>query len=89
MEHYRTPAAYIRQHIFKAKSQRVFAEMLNLSVQLVSHVETGRRPMSREYQDRVRALAKAKGLRWDNNWLFEIPKSMPRQRKLRRKRNGA
>lgn len=69
-----SPARYIREHIFGVQTQAEFAELLDYSQANISRIETGAQRPGAEYQERVRSAARRKGLRWDNNWFFEVPR---------------
>lgn len=70
-----TPARFIRESIFRCRTQAEFAAALGYEQATVSRWESGAIEMSREAMDRVRALAMAKDIAWDNNWFFSVPKS--------------
>lgn len=67
-----TPARYIRERVFGIKTQAAFAELLGYEQATISRFETGLR-LSAEAQERIRALARARGIAWDNNWFWSVP----------------
>jgi transcriptional regulator with XRE-family HTH domain len=68
-----TSARFIRETIFGVRTQREFGELLDYSQSRISRLENGIEPMSREWMERVRALAKSRGVEWDDKWFFEVP----------------
>lgn len=70
----RTPALHIRTTVFGFQSQKAFAEALGYEQPTVSRWENGE-PFSSEAQRRIRTLAADRGVAWDNNWFFEVPKA--------------
>lgn len=74
----KTPARYIREDVFKCATQQEFADLLGFEQATISRWESGERRMNRTAQEKIRAAAKARGLRWDNNWFFEVPIKRPR-----------
>lgn len=67
-----TPAEFIRKKVFGIETQTEFASLMGYSQAHINRLENGY-ALSREAQDRIRALAKKKGIDWDNNWFFEVP----------------
>ena len=67
-----TPAQFIRLKVFAVGTQHEFADMLGYEQAHISRFENGL-PISRVAQDRIRELAKARDIEWDNNWFFEVP----------------
>jgi len=74
MTEFSTPARFIRKRIFCVRTQSQFAELLGYTQETISKFETGSERLSAEAQERIRNLAQAKKIAWDNNWFFEIPK---------------
>ena len=68
------PAQFIREDVFGIKTQKAFAELLGFEQATISRFECGTRPLTREAQDRIRAAAKKRRIKWDNNWFFEVPR---------------
>jgi len=68
-----TPFRYIRENVFHVGTQAVFAEMLGYTQAQVSRLERGERRISRDAQDRIRGLATAKKIAWNDSWFFEVP----------------
>lgn len=66
-----TPARYIRESIFGIPTQHQFAAMLGYSQANISRFESDR--LSREAQERIRDLAKGRGIKWNDSWFFEVP----------------
>lgn len=73
MERLSTPAKFIRERIFGISTQEEFADMLGCAQATISRYETGELRLSRDAQDAIRLAARERGLRWDNNWFFDIP----------------
>lgn len=73
MSHATTPARYIRERVFRAPSQTAFATMLGYKQATVSRWESGVDPISRAAQERIRALARERGIKWNDLWFFEVP----------------
>jgi transcriptional regulator with XRE-family HTH domain len=71
-------ARYIREHVFGIPTQAEFARLLNYTQATISRIETGEIALGRDYQDRVRALARDRGVRWNDTWFFEVPKRRAR-----------
>lgn len=69
-----TPFRFIREHVFGIASQHEFAAALGYEQATVSRFENGVRRISVECQERIRALARARGIEWDNNWFFDVPR---------------
>lgn len=67
-----TPARYIREHVFGIRTQREFAEALGYEQATISRFESGLQ-FSSEAQKRIRDLAAARCVSWDNNWFFAVP----------------
>jgi transcriptional regulator with XRE-family HTH domain len=67
-----TPALFIRSTVFGFGTQREFADALGYEQPTVSRWERGE-GFSSEAQKRIRVLAKERGVKWDNNWFFEVP----------------
>jgi hypothetical protein len=42
-------------------------------------METGEIEISPDVMRKMRALAKTKGLRWNDSWFFDVPKGSPRR----------
>jgi transcriptional regulator with XRE-family HTH domain len=77
------PARYIRTNVFGLDSQYVFADILGYKQATISRFETGVAPISAGAQRRIRQAAKDRGLKWDNNWFFEVPaKHKPYRKKI-------
>lgn len=66
-----TPAVYIREHVFGFRTQEEFAAALNYEQPQISRWENGA-PFSSKAQERIQALARERGIAWDNNWFFEV-----------------
>jgi transcriptional regulator with XRE-family HTH domain len=73
-----TTFRFIRESVFGISTQHEFAKLLRYEQATVSRFESGARRMSLDAQERIRALARRRGIRWDNNWFFEIPEDFPR-----------
>ena len=71
-----TPARFIRERVFGVKTQDEFAQLLGYQQATISRFETGEQPLSTKAQERIRQLARRKRIEWDNNWFFEVPKSV-------------
>lgn len=67
-----TPARFIREKIFRFGTQREFAEALGYEQATISRFESGL-AFSSVAQLRIRKLAAERGIRWNNNWFFEVP----------------
>jgi len=67
-----TPALFIRKVVFGFRTQDAFAEALGYEQAPISRFENGT-PFSRVAQERIRALAAARKIEWDNNWFFAVP----------------
>lgn len=74
-----TPARFIRERIFGVETQGEFAGLLGYSQSTISRVETGRVRLDREFMDRVRELAKLRGIKWNDSWFFEVPERRRRR----------
>ena len=70
-----TPAKFIRAYVFDIKSQKEFGRLLGYTQVHVSRFEGGL-PFSRKAQERIRELARARGISWNNDWFFEVPKNV-------------
>jgi hypothetical protein len=68
-----TPAQYIRRKVFRISSQRDFGSLLDYSQAQISRFESGARKLNRGAQERIRAAAKRRHLRWNDSWFFEVP----------------
>lgn len=73
-----TPAQYIRERVFGIRSQAAFGALLDYSQAQISRLETGARQISRDAQERIRAAAKRRKIRWDDKWFFEVPRDQDR-----------
>jgi transcriptional regulator with XRE-family HTH domain len=73
-------ARYIREHVFGIPTQAEFARLLNYTQATISRFETGEIVAGRDFQERVRALARERKVRWNDRWFFEVPKHRPRER---------
>lgn len=71
-----TPARFIREHVFGVDTQDAFAALLGYRQATISRFETGEQPLSTKAQERIRQLARRRKVTWDNNWFFEVPKSV-------------
>ena len=72
-----TPALFIRTHVFKVETQEEFARLIGYNQSQISRFERfGFRSI--RAQQRIREVAKKKKIRWDDNWFFEVPKSVTR-----------
>lgn len=76
MSHMLTPARFIRERVFNVETQEEFARLLGYRQATISRFETGEQKLSTKAQERIRKLALKKRLPWDNNWFFEVPKSV-------------
>ena len=72
-----TPAQYIRTHVFKMETQEEFARLLGYNQSQISRFE--RRALSIRAQQKIREAARKRKIRWDDNWFFEVPKSVTRE----------
>lgn len=70
-----SPAVFIRTHVFGVKTQEEFGYELGYTQAQISRFENGL-PFSRNAQERIRDLARKRKIAWDNNWFFEVPKSV-------------
>mgnify|MGYP001610167215 CR=1 FL=1 len=70
----KTPAQFIREDVFGFKTQTAFANLLGYPQNTISRFENGTRRLSIEAQNRIRAAAKKRRIKWDNNWFFEVPR---------------
>lgn len=68
-----TPAMFIRTEVFGFHSQEEFAEALGYTQASISRFESGE-AFSSAAQKKIRDLAAARGVAWDNNWFFEAPR---------------
>lgn len=73
MKDQRTPARFIREDVFRCPNQREFGELLGYEQGTISRFESGARQLNREAQDRIRAAAKRKRIKWNDGWFFEVP----------------
>lgn len=71
----RNPARFIRECVFCMPTQKAFADLLGYPQPVISRFESGKARITREAQDRIRAAAKKRRIKWDNNWFFEVPRS--------------
>lgn len=67
------PARYIREVVFGIARQEDFGRLLGVSQAQVSRWETGANGMNRKVQQRIRALARDRGIDWNDSWFFEVP----------------
>jgi transcriptional regulator with XRE-family HTH domain len=67
-----TPCRFIREEIFKIKTQREFAELLECSQPKISRYENGDEIPS-STQKLIRSIAKKRGIAWNDVWFFEVP----------------
>ena len=67
------PARFIRECVFRMPTQKAFGDLLGYPQPVISRFETGKARITREAQDRIRAAAKKRRIKWDNNWFFEVP----------------
>jgi len=72
--HEPSPARHIREVVFGFRTQQEFADALNYEQASISRFENGL-AFSSEAQKRIRELAAARDIKWDNNWFFEVPAS--------------
>lgn len=73
MDQFSTPFRFIRETVFGISSQQEFASLLGYEQATVSRFESGARRLSIDCQERIRTLARSRGIKWDNNWFFEVP----------------
>lgn len=64
------PMARIRKHVLKM-SQAQLAAVAGVTQPTVSRWETGELSPSLNEARQIRELAKARGLAWNDSWLFE------------------
>lgn len=83
MSEKKTPARYIRETVFDCATQERFAMILDVDQATVSRWETGKRRLDRTAQEKIRAAAKARGLKWDDSWFFEVPIAHPKRGRVR------
>lgn len=83
MSEKKTPARYIRENVFKCDTQEKFAQILDVDQATVSRWETGKRRLDRTAQEKIRAVAKERGIKWDNNWFFEVPIPHPKRGRVK------
>jgi transcriptional regulator with XRE-family HTH domain len=74
-------AIHIRTQIFGVQTQDAFAEMLGKAQATVSRYETGEIQLNRDVQAAIRSLAKSRGIKWRDEWFFEVPKASKRDRR--------
>jgi transcriptional regulator with XRE-family HTH domain len=67
-----TPARFIREQVFRLRTQQEFADALGYEQPTISRFENGL-PFSASAQRRIRELAAQRGVPWNNNWFFEVP----------------
>lgn len=72
-----TPGRYIRKHVFGELTQSAFGALLGYSQAHIHRWESGEK-ISREGQERIRALARTRGIDWDDKWFFEVPEDPAR-----------
>jgi transcriptional regulator with XRE-family HTH domain len=72
MSEHPNPARYIRERIFGVDTQTEFADLLGYEQATISRFESGRR-YSAEAQERIRALARERKIKFDNNLFWEVP----------------
>jgi transcriptional regulator with XRE-family HTH domain len=70
----KNPAQFIREDVFGCKTQKAFADLLGYPQNTISRFEKGTRRLTIEAQNRIRAAAKKRRIKWDNNWFFEVPR---------------
>lgn len=68
-----SPARYIREQVFGIPNQQAFAELLGVTQPQVSRWERGINHVSGRAQIRIRALARERGIAWNDAWFFEVP----------------
>jgi transcriptional regulator with XRE-family HTH domain len=78
-----SPLHHIRTIIFAVDKQREFGAIIGISQAVISLVESGRRPLSRELMERIRAAAFDRGIPWNDAWFFQVPSDpkAPRRRR--------
>lgn len=59
-------------------SQHEFADKLGVTQGAISHYETGRRPIDKDFADQLIALGKAFDIELTYNDIFEAPKNAAR-----------
>lgn len=69
------PARHVRERVFGAPTQEAFGLMLGYSQAQISRFEEMGR-FSARAQERVRRLATARRIAWDNNLFFEVPREV-------------
>lgn len=67
-----SPASFIRKHIFGCRSQEEFGHLIGYTQVSVCRWENGLQ-IARDAQESIRNAASARGIKWDNNWFFEVP----------------
>lgn len=72
MDQAMTPAQYIRETVFGVRTQSEFAELLGYEQPTISRFERGMR-ISAEAQQRIRDLARVRGINFDSNWFWAVP----------------
>lgn len=70
----KNPAQFIREDVFGFKTQKAFADLLGYPQNTISRFENGTRRLTIEAQTRIRAAAKKRRIKWDNNWFFDVPR---------------
>jgi DNA-binding transcriptional regulator YiaG len=58
-------------------SQAAFAAALGVSQSAVSRWETGETELSLSEMNKIRDLAAARGIAWNNDWFFETSDTLP------------
>ena len=72
----KNPAQFIREDVFGIKTQKAFADVLGYEQATISRFENGTRRLTVEAQSRIRAAAKKRRIKWDNNWFFDVPRDV-------------
>lgn len=75
----KTPAQYIREDVFGIETQKEFGDLLGYGQGGISRFESGARRITVEFQFRVRAAAKQRQIKWDDNWFFDVPTAPERR----------
>ena len=63
---------HIRANVFQM-TQREFAQVIGASQSTVSRMEKGELFLDTRHQKKIRAIARERGVEWQDSWFFEEP----------------